>query len=63
MPGARSTSSLCLSVQPMSAMRGSSRWLTNSPSLSTTIQARSNSRPVSISRDSSSATPAQDLTG
>ena len=44
-------------------MRGSSR-LRDEPAVSsTTIQARSNSRPVSTSRASSTAMPAQDLTG
>ena len=44
-------------------MQGSSRWVTNWPAKSTTIQARSNSSPVSISRLSVSATPPQDLMG
>ena len=44
-------------------MRGNSRWVTNSPCASTTIQARSKSRPVSVSSASGSSTPAQDLTG
>ena len=61
---ARAGSSRCAcSVGWISAMRGSSRCVTNSPAASTTIQARSRSKPVSISSASSSAMPAQDLTG
>ena len=63
MPGARSTVSSCLSVGWISAMRGSSRWVTNSPSSSTTIQARSYNKPVSVSSASVSEMPAHDLTG
>ena len=63
MPGARSTSSLPLKVGWTSAMRGSSRWVSMLPSRSTTIQARSNSSPVSTSKPSVKATPAQDLMG
>ena len=63
MPGARSTISNCLSCGRTSAMRGNSRWLTKRPAASTTIQARSKSRPVSVNTASCTATPAQDLTG
>ena len=63
MPGARSTSWSSLNAGWISAMRGSSRWVTNSPCASTTIQARSHSRPVGVSSACSSGTPAQDLTG
>ena len=44
-------------------MRGSCRCVTNSPSSSTTIQARSNSRPVSVSSASGSSTPGARLDG
>jgi len=63
MPGARSTTSVCFICGLISAMRGSCRWVTNSPCASTTIQARSNSSPVSVSSISGSSTPAQDFTG
>src|SRR5205814_3920731 len=63
MPGARSTTSCVLIWTLTSAMRGSSRWLRNSFASSTTIQARSRSRPVSVSAASLSSTPAQDFTG
>ena len=63
MPGARSTMSLVLSVGWISAMRGNSRCVTNRPLGSTTIQARSNSMPVSINNASVSAIPPHDLIG
>ena len=63
MPGARSTRSLWRSVQRTSAMRGSSRWVSMSPAASTTIQARSNSSPVSITSASVTAMPPHDLIG
>src|SRR5881628_1074513 len=63
MPGARSSRSCVRKLGWISAMRGSSRWLTKPPVSSTTIHARSNSRPVSMSRLSSTAMPAQDFTG
>ena len=44
-------------------MRGNSRWVTNSPSSSTTIQARSQAKPVGVNSASVMGTPAQDLTG
>ena len=61
MPGARSTISALLSVGRISAIRGSSRWVTNSPAASTTIQVRSRSKPVSISRASSNLDPGAGL--
>ena len=63
MPGARRIISLSLSVGWISAIRGSSRCVTNSPAASTTIQARSRSKPVSISKASPGVVPAQDLIG
>jgi hypothetical protein len=63
MPGARRISSLDFSVVCTSAMRGSSRCVTNWPAGSTTSHWRSRSRPVSVSEASRCALPAHDLTG
>ena len=63
MPGARSTTSLDFTCGRTSAMRGSWRCVTKRPCSSTTIQARSRSRPASVSTASFNSTPAQDLTG
>ena len=63
MPGARSVMPSTLSVGWISAMRGTSRCVMNCPCASTTIQARSNSKPVSISSASSTAMPPQLLIG
>ena len=63
MPGARRIISSPFSVGWISAIRGSSRWVTSSPAASTTIQARSRSKPVSISSASPGVVPAQDLIG
>ena len=63
MPGARSTSSEWRKAQRTSAMRGSRRCETKRPCASTTIQARSNSSPVSITTEASTSIPAHDLIG
>ena len=54
---------VCLNWGCTRAMRGHSRWVSISPCSSTTIQARSNSSPVSTSSASGSSRPAQDLIG
>ena len=63
MPGARSTTSEMRKLGWISAIWGTSRWLTISPCASTTIQQRSWSKPISVRVASCTITPAQDLTG
>ena len=63
MPGARSTISEDLSCGRIKAMRGKVRWVRKCPCASTTIQARSRSRPVSVSTASCTSIPAHDFTG
>ena len=63
MPGALSSSCPLRNAGWISAMRGSSRCETNTPSASTTIQARSQAQAGRLQLGPGSRMPAQDLTG